>query len=88
MASRTLTPTQALNPAVSAYKAENVVGAEQICQQIISAKHDFFDALYLLAVVQSSLSKNDLALASYDRALALRPDYAEALSARFGSDAA
>ena len=38
-----------------------------------------FDAIHLLAVVQSSLGKNDLALATYNRALALRPDHAEAL---------
>jgi tetratricopeptide (TPR) repeat protein len=45
----------------------------------MSAKNDFFDALYLLAVVQSSLGKYDLALANYDRALAVRADSPEAL---------
>jgi protein O-GlcNAc transferase len=78
MASRTLTLTQALNRAVSAYKAGKLVEAEQICQQIISAKNDLFDAQYLLAVAQSSLGKNDLALASFDKALALKPDCAQA----------
>jgi len=78
MASRTLTLTQALNRAVSAYKAGKFFEAEQICQQIISAKHDYFDALYLLAVVQSSVGKNDLALANFDKAVALKPDYAQA----------
>ncbi len=78
MTSLKLTLTQALNRAVSAYKAGRFVEAERICQQIISAKHDFFDALYLLAVVQSSLGQNDLALENFERALALRPDYAQA----------
>jgi protein O-GlcNAc transferase len=82
MASLTLTLPQALNRAISAYKAGNLIEAEKICQQIISAKHDFFDALHLLAFVQASLGKNNLALASYDRALALRPDHADALNNR------
>ena len=69
---------QTLNGAVSAYKAKNYIEAEQICQRIVSAEPNFFDAVYLLGVVQSSLGKNDLALASYDRAIILRPDFAEA----------
>ena len=74
--------SQALSRAVSAYKAGMLVEAEQICQQIINANHDLFDALHLLAVVQSSLGKKDTALASYDRALTVRPDNAEVLSNR------
>ena len=69
---------QAFDHAVSAYEAGKIAEAEQICHQIISNKHDFFDAVYLLAVVQSSQGKHDLALASYDRALALEPSLAEA----------
>jgi predicted O-linked N-acetylglucosamine transferase (SPINDLY family) len=82
MATLTLTLSQALDRAASAYKAGKLVEAEQKCQQIITAKHDFFDALTLLAVVQSAQGKHDLALASYDLALTLRPDYAEGLSNR------
>ena len=74
-----LTPTllQALTSAFSAYKAGNLVEAEHLCQQIIKANPDLSDALHLLAVVQSSLGKKESALASYDRALAVRPHYAE-----------
>jgi predicted O-linked N-acetylglucosamine transferase (SPINDLY family) len=82
MATLTLTLSQALDRAASAYKAGKLVEAEQICQQIISAKHDFFDALTLLAVVQSVQGKHDLALASYDLALILQPHYAETYSNR------
>ena len=82
MAKLTLTLSQALSRAISAYNAGKLVEAEQLCQQIINAKPDLFDALHLLAVVQSRLGKKDTALASYDRALAVRPDYAEALSNR------
>ena len=77
-----LTLSQALNRAVSAYNAGELVEAEQLCQQIINAKRDLFDALHLLALVQTRLGKKDTALASYDRALAVRPDHAEALSNR------
>jgi tetratricopeptide (TPR) repeat protein len=82
MSELTLTLPQALNRAVSAYNSGKFGEAEQICRQIVNAKHDFFDGLHLLALVQSSLGKKDLALASYDRALTLRPDSAEALSNR------
>lgn len=71
-------PAQALNRAVAARQAGHFVEAEQLCQEIIAASHDSFDALYLLAVVQSRLRKLDAALASYGRALHLRPGFAEA----------
>ena len=71
-----------LNRAVSAYNSGKLLEAEQICQQLIIAHRDCFDALHLLALVQSILGKREAALASYDRALELRPDYAEALSNR------
>lgn len=73
---------QAFNRAVSAYKAGKLGDAEQICQQIVSGKPGHFDAFHVLAVVQAALGKNDLALASYDRALALRPNHADALNNR------
>ena len=79
MTSVTFTPPQALKHAISAYKAGKYADAAKICQEIIAVKHDFFDALHLLAVVQAALGKHDLALASFDRALSLRPDHAEAL---------
>ena len=79
MANAPLTLSQALNLAISAYNAGKFVEAEQICQHIIIVKSDDFDALHLLAVVQSSLGKTDTALANYDRALELLPDNAEAL---------
>jgi tetratricopeptide (TPR) repeat protein len=72
----------AFNRAVSAYKAGNLAEAEQLCQQIVSARSDHFDALHVLAIVQAALGKSPPALANYDRALALRPDHADALSNR------
>ena len=79
MAKLRLTQSQGLRRAISAYNVGELVEAEQICQQIINAKRDLFDALHLLALVQTRLGKKDMALASYDRALTVRPDHAEAL---------
>ena len=74
--------TVMLNRAVAAYNKGQLNEAEQLCQRIITIKRNFFDALHLVAVVQSGLGKKEEALASYDRALKVRPDYAEALSNR------
>lgn len=69
---------QAYNRAVSDFKAKKYLEVEQVCQQLASVKPDFFEAVYLLGVVQSALDKSELALASYNRAIELRPDFAEA----------
>jgi tetratricopeptide (TPR) repeat protein len=82
MAKQTVTLSQAFGRAVTAYNAGKLDEAEQICRQILNARRDVFDALHLLAAVQSRLGKKDAALASYDRALKVRPDYAETLSNR------
>ncbi len=79
MANLTLTLSQALDRAVSAYNAGKLTEAEYICQQIIGVKPDLFDALHLLAVVQTIMGNKEAALANYDRALAVRPDHAEAV---------
>lgn len=82
MASPALDLPQALNGAIAAYRAGQLPQAEDLCQQIISVDRNFFDALYILAVVQATLGKSADALANYDRALALQPRHAEALSNR------
>ena len=70
---------QTLDRAVSSYNAGNLVEAENLCQQIIAEQSDYFDAVHFLAVIQSKLGKKNEALASYDRALAMRPANAEVL---------
>jgi tetratricopeptide (TPR) repeat protein len=82
MAKLKLTLSQALDRAYTAYKAGKLVEAELLCQQIIAAKHDFFDAIHLLAFVQSKLGTKDAALTSYNSAVSLRPDHAEAFNNR------
>ena len=75
----TLTLPQALGRAASAYQAGAVTEAESLCRQIVAADPNFFLAQFLLGAAQARLGKYDLALASYDRALALQADHSEAL---------
>ena len=82
MTKATLTIVQALDHAFSALKAGKLIEAERLCRQIAAAKPDFFDAVHLLAYVQSELGKKKAALTGYDRAIALRPDHAGALNNR------
>ena len=71
--------SQALSRAVAAYSAGQLVAAEQLCQQLVGTEPNFFEALHLLAIVQSRLGKKGVALASFDRALQAQPNSAEAL---------
>ena len=82
MPNPTLTLSQALSHAQSVYRAGKLVEAEQLAQQIVNTRPDFFEALYFLANVQLRLGKTGLALANYDRALALRPNHSNALCNR------
>src|SRR5262249_9579984 len=74
----TLNLTQALDRALSAYKGGKLIEAEQLCQQIIAAKYDCFDAFDLLANVQLRLGKKEAALTSNDHAITLWPNHAVA----------
>jgi protein O-GlcNAc transferase len=69
----------AFKHATGLYRAGKLDQAEVLCEAIARARADHFDALHLLAIVQSRLGRAQAALASYDRALAERPDDAEAL---------
>jgi protein O-GlcNAc transferase len=71
-----------LERAVAAYREGKLSEATKLCQALVAAKPDLFDAWHLLADVQAASGYNDDALASYDRALAIRPDFADALNNR------
>jgi len=73
------TPSLTISHAVSAYNAGQLAEAEQLCRQLLARERDLFDALHLLAVIESRLGRGEDALASYARALALRPGDANAL---------
>jgi len=69
-----------LTRATEAYNGGKFSEAKLLCREIIKAKPDFFKALHLLAMVQTRLGRLNDALASYERALAIRPMDAEALN--------
>jgi FkbM family methyltransferase len=79
---QTRIPSQAYGSALSAVSAGNLAEAERLCQQVIASGHDDFDAVHLLANIQSKQGDKEAALASYDRALELQPDHADALNGR------
>src|SRR5215470_761734 len=82
MASITLTLPEALKRAIAAYNDGKFSEAERLCHAIIATKRDFFEALHLLAIVQTKLGCSHDALASYDRALTIRPDHPPTLNNR------
>src|ERR1700722_6081938 len=77
-----LTLPQALRRAYASFGAGRFDEVEALCRRIADAKPDHFDALHLLAIARSRLGKTTEALTSYDRALAIRPNSAEALCNR------
>ncbi|HYC17333.1 MAG TPA: tetratricopeptide repeat protein [Pseudolabrys sp.] len=70
----------ALNRAIATYQAGQPGEAEQICQKIIAKKSNFFDAHHVLGIIQAAQGKNEQALTSYNRALAVQPNHADTLS--------
>src|SRR5262249_18781800 len=70
-----ITLPEALRRAIIAYNNGRSSEAEGLCRALITAKPDVFEALYLLAIVQTKLGHRNEALTSYARALAIRPDH-------------
>jgi tetratricopeptide (TPR) repeat protein len=68
--------------AAAAYEAGRFDDAERICIAVLDRDPDEFDAMRLLALLQHRAGRCIAALATYDRALALRPNHAETLSNR------
>ena len=77
-----LTLPEALRRAFASYKDGKLSETERLCGAILAANPDFFEALHLLAAVQTKLGRGGDALASYARAVATQPDHAEALNNR------
>jgi predicted O-linked N-acetylglucosamine transferase (SPINDLY family) len=71
-----------LKQAVESYQAGRLDEAEGLCKALLRADANHVRALHLLGVVQSRLGRSNEALASYDRALAIKPDFAEVLTNR------
>ncbi len=76
---------ESFSRALEAYRAGNLLEADRLCRQVILDKPDHFEATHILAVVQAGLRQHEQALASYDRALRLRPNDADVLNNRGSS---
>lgn len=70
--------------AMDAYRAGDLPEAERLCREIVLAQPDHFESTHVLAVAQAGLRRYDQALASYDRALRLRPNDPDVLNNRAG----
>jgi tetratricopeptide (TPR) repeat protein len=77
-----LTVSQVFEIALKQYSDGKLGQAEKTCQKILSADPASAVTLNLLAVIHMARGRKTLALAHYDRALKLRPDFAEAWSNR------
>ncbi|HWP25853.1 MAG TPA: tetratricopeptide repeat protein [Xanthobacteraceae bacterium] len=73
-----LTGTEAKRQMIAAYKANNLTNAERLALTILQAKPDHFDALHILAVVQSNSGRKQEALGNLEKATSVRPNHAEA----------
>jgi len=82
MAEVTLALPEAMEQAVTGYGRGDFAEAARLARTIVSIEPDYFDALHLIAVIDTQQRRLDKALAGYDRTLALRPDHAEALNNR------
>jgi len=68
--------------ALAAYQRGDLAKAEAHCLSTLSAKSDFFDALHLVAIVQSRSGRHSAALDNFDKALRLQPYNAELINNR------
>jgi tetratricopeptide (TPR) repeat protein len=73
---------EAMKRAVAAYEAGQLAEADHLACTILDVNADYFDALHLVAIIRSRQRRLDAALASYDRAVALRPNHTDALCNR------
>jgi protein O-GlcNAc transferase len=68
----------AFQRAVASHRAGNVADAERLCEALVAARPDHFDALHLLGVIATQRRRYDHAHRLFDRALAIDPRSAEA----------
>src|ERR1700682_964282 len=65
--------------ALSHHQAGRLAEAERLYRQICAVDPNHVDSLHFLGVLAGQVGRNDIAIDQIGRALALRPDYAEAL---------
>jgi tetratricopeptide (TPR) repeat protein len=77
-----LTLQAAIKRAAVFYMRGQLDEAKRLARAIIEVRADCFDAFHLIAVIEARRRRYVEALASYDRALALRPEHADMLNHR------
>ena len=77
---QSLTIQQAIDLGVQHHNGGRLPQAESIYQQILQTDPNQPVALHLLGVVAHQTGKNDIAVDRITKALAIKPDYAEAHS--------
>ncbi len=81
-APQTVTVPQALQAGLEHHQAGRLPQAEQAYRLALQLDAANPDALHLLGVIAAQVGKNEIAVDLFDRALAVKPDFAEALSNR------
>ena len=77
---QTLTIQQAIDLALQHHTAGRLSDAESIYNQILQSDPDQPVALHLLGVIAHQVGNNDIAVDLITKALAIKPDFAEAHS--------
>jgi tetratricopeptide (TPR) repeat protein len=73
-----LTLPQAMQRAFAAYQRGELREAEDLCRIVLDAKAEYFDALYLLAIIAGQAGKPQEAVDLLSRALSTNPNSADA----------
>ena len=68
-----------LNQGLALHRQGKLADAERCYGEILQRQPDNFEALHLLGVIARQTRRPAEALARYDKAIALKPDYAVAL---------
>ena len=76
--STTLTIDEALNLAGEAYHGDRLPEAENIYQQILNEHPNQPLALHMMGLIAHQVGKNDIAAQLMTKAIAAKPDYADA----------
>jgi tetratricopeptide (TPR) repeat protein len=74
----TLTVPQAMQRAVAAYRAGERREAQRLCRRVLDVKAEYFDALYLLAIIAGESGKAQEANELLSRAVSANPNSADA----------
>src|SRR5450432_2529829 len=72
-------PQSLFNQAMELHRQGDLAAAEQMYRQVLRAAPAAFGAHFLLGTLQAQTGRGAEALASYERAINIKPDFPEAL---------